>query len=321
MHTPEHQPDTSSAITPPEIVAIDCTHIHSPWHLLSTGLALSVIMPVFVVGSQLVAPFKNPGILVGMLIGCAVFVAVPCGLGLVSMGRWRRAKDSALSRQAKLDAQDIEGRVQAALEISGGPKGPRPSLDTAFRPAPLVLRHVIAEAGLPTRLVIVDRNIADRLRQIPLPDSFLEPDWVESAPRKWSGTYWFMVIVGVIYFLANVIPAALRGTTGGLNLVTSLAVFLMFAIPVARAMGFRFGAAMNPIVGMGTLTDRKGRRWTIQDTVVFITSLRVFHEQLRVHIDGPQGSITLHYGGGLQDEGFVRLWRGWMHAHPRPDLG
>ncbi len=321
MDTSEHPPTITPALKPPDIVAIDCTHIHSPWQWLSIGFVFAVVMPLFVVGSHYFAPFKNTGILTGTLVVCAMFVAVPWSLGLVSLLRWRRARDAALERQTKLDSQDTHARIQTALEISGGPKGPRPHLDTAFRPAPLVLRQVIDDAGLSGGLIIVDRRLADRLQQIPLDDSLIEPDWVESAPRKWSGTYWFMVIVGTFYFLTNVVPAAFRGSAGSLNLVGSLAVFLMFAIPVARAMGFRFGAAMNPIVGMGTLTDRKGRRWTIQDTVIFITRIRVFQEQLLVHIDGPVGSITLHYSGGLQDEGFQRLWRGWMHPHPRPDLG
>ncbi len=90
--------------------------------------------------------------------------------------------------------------------------------------------------------------------------------------------------------------------------------FLAFMVlwPLIRTALPRLRSA--PIAGMGVVIDGRGRRWTVDDSILLIEPKE---EEIVAGLYGPAGTLRmLFYKEG--DEGFAALWQRWTHPHARP---
>ncbi len=280
-------------------------------------LAPAVVSAIFILAGLARERGLSSGIWLALGIQIIVFAVV---FGIV-IARWRR--DWRIDRRfheesiRQVAAQDESHIVRGALLEVGGLC--RLHWCT-LRPLPEWrgrLQDSLRQAGLPPALVIVQSELIDRLNAIPVDGAFAEPERLLTEMPRRSGTFWFLIVL-LVYAVWVLVNAALRGdwVISAIMAAAGLAV----AIQLLKSWGIHVAQAGAPVVGMGVFSDRKGRRWTVRDSVAYLYPWKAgFQSSIFLALLGPDGYHAMQFHGP-DDPALRMFWQRWMHPHPRPDL-
>lgn len=258
-----------------------------------------------------------PGI-IGMVIGqCVVFFLVIC---LPLIRGWRKWMEDRRHQHVDhgSDFRESENSIVQRLLLEQGGLCRLSWLTGRPRPASLAaFQEDLRRAGLPIAVTIVDAGVYQTLMSLPRPDNFVEPERLLSAPSRRS---WVSVgnVVAMAFFIWVLVMSALSGDW----IITALcaAMFCLFGVQILKSYDVHVAESGSPIVGMGSLIDRKGRKWSVADSSVYIHESRLaFSTLVVVELIGPAGYLVLPYSG-KDDAAITMFWQRWMHPHPRPDL-
>ncbi len=253
---------------------------------------------------------------VGFLIAHFVFVAV-CWTRLAKRidersGVHPPAPD-APPPSSSLPFAGVPRAVEVVIELERGRRfrllGP---------PPPWTWRSFIEaldSRSIPRPRTIIDEQAGPSLRRIPLPEELIEPEGIlesSSMPRAH-----LKIAIGVVIAVALFLLWLGLWWLALLTLV--LAMLIALQLPEVRDATRLFRMDhRETIVGLGTVTDRKQRRWTVEDAVMLVKCTEDAGP-LIVTMVGEAGHLTLSFTDET-DPDLVRLWQRWNHPQPRPEL-
>ncbi|TVQ53284.1 MAG: hypothetical protein EA377_08335 [Phycisphaerales bacterium] len=172
--------------------------------------------------------------------------------------------------------------------------------------------EALDSCSIPRPRTIIDEQARPSLRRIPLPEHMLEPEGIlesGSKPRARLKIAIGIVIVVAVYLL----------WLGTWWLALVLAAIIALQLPEVRDTTRLFRMDhRETVVGLGTVTDRKQRRWTVDDAVMLVKCTET-SGPLIVTMIGEAGHLTLSFTDDA-DPDLVRLWQRWNHPQPRPEL-
>lgn len=169
--------------------------------------------------------------------------------------------------------------------------------------------------GLSLPRTIVDQDLQPKLSLIERPDALLEPEFIlPSIPTK----HRTMKLMIGFYFLMAVLQAIAGNWWFALLFVLFAAVFVA-SLPGLREIlrNVRWDEG-NTIAAVGSVSDKKERRWTTNDAIMLVQTLRGV-SALYVSLIGEAGRMVLVFSDE-NDPDFVKLWQRWNHPRPRPEL-
>lgn len=318
----ESPPSGSSAapVGPPPIVVVKSAT--GTYFTYANGIAVGIrIMFWAPLGMAIVmlalVLTRGRGLSTALWIGFVVQILVLflfCGALIVRrFNRWQTDLNAYRQEHPHSDKPDASHLVKGALLEVGGLCRIR---WWSGRPAP-AWRHrfqqLLHERGLPRALVVVQAELIDTLRTIPVDGTFVEPDRLLAQMSRRSGTFW---LLATMLLAAGwvMIQAALRGDwvmAGVLGVAAAIV-----GSQLLKAWGIHVSQANAPVMGMGVLSDHKGRRWTVLDSAVY---LYPYQSSIIASLLGPDGYHAMQFHGP-EDPALRMFWQRWMHPHPRPDL-
>jgi len=315
---PLQSPDetTAAASGPPPVVvvksAVTTTFSHA--NGIAMGVRMLVIMPAGMVGVFFLLTVTREKVLSSefwiMIVAQLVLICFVCGVIIARRaGNWRMDRAMHEANAGGVDHRDPAWIVKGVLLEVGGlcrvhwlTGQVRPKWRDRFQ-------QLLRERGLPRALVIVQAELIDKVRTIPIDDRFVEPERLLGAMPRRSGTFWLLIVM-ILYFVWMLVNSALAGDW------TMTAIFAlwvaMMGVQLLRSWGIHLSQANAPVMGMGVISDHKGRRWSVRDSVVYLYPYFVA-------FIGPDGYHVLQFHG-LDDPALRMFWQRWMHPHPRPDL-
>lgn len=262
-------------------------------------------------GSRL-DPTGPLGLTVLLWSAAAVLVLVR----LIVHFRWRRNRRRVAPVLAAPGSHSPEEVIAAALMEMDGSRALHLFRREDGRDAMSLARR-LRQLGVEPPAAIVDERFRSSLSGISIPEEFLEAETVVSQPRRrlvWMLLFGYVIAMYIYSFLW---PALIRGDVLGAVGVTVLIAY--FAIPLARALGWRIGEWRAPIVTMGAVEVSGERRWTVADSCLYVAKSQIGGEMIDAILLGPAGVLAMRFWGP-GDAGFVLLWQRWMHPHPRLEL-
>ncbi len=260
---------------------------------------------------------RGRGLSTALWIGFVVQILVLflfCGMLIVRrLNRWQIDLNDYRQEPLHADQPNVSHLVKGALLEVGGLCRIR---WWSGQPAP-AWRHrfqqMLHERGLPPALVIVQAELIDNLRMIPVDETFVELDRLLAQMSRRSGTFWLLA-AGLLASGWVMVQAALRGDWVMAAILGVAAA--MVGSQLLKGWGIHVSRANAPVMGMGVLSDHKGRRWTVRDSTVY---LYPYQSSIIASIIGPDGYHAMQFHG-LDDPALRMFWQRWMHPHPRPDL-
>lgn len=169
------------------------------------------------------------------------------------------------------------------------------------------------EMHLPHIPAVVSSVIWRRLPRARPDLHLLDPEPIPTLTIRMNTSIWLMLAV-----ILAVVQA--RTPLAGLLLIGSLA-FCLTALAVPRFQG---GIPLPGlwskaiVLGLGVVESLDGRRWTVTDSTLFLTTGSVgLHCQC--WLVGPAGWLGIKFKV-LDDPRFIELWQRWNHPRPRTDL-
>jgi hypothetical protein len=173
----------------------------------------------------------------------------------------------------------------------------------------------LAARGLPSSHTIAESTLRESLEKIALIEAMLEPERIESrVPMgRLEAVSLAIMLVPIVIFVGFVLAGENR-------FIPAIAISVgILAAGLSRLFDLRLGESLAPVAGMGVITDRKGRRWTVESASMLVRPV-ANGNGLTVELLGPEDCLLMRFRRGIEDEGFQTLWQRWMHPHPRPDL-
>ncbi len=169
--------------------------------------------------------------------------------------------------------------------------------------------------GLKSSHTIAESSLRRLLEALPIISDMLEPERIQSRVPvgRFEAISLTLMVVPIVVFGRQ----ALAGQARFLPMVVLTVGMVLFG--ASRFFDLRFGESLAPIAGPGVVTDRNGRRWTVDCSSMLIRPVPNGNG-LSVELLGPQGYLLMRFRRGVDDEGFRALWQRWMHPHPRPEL-
>ncbi|MCL4198276.1 MAG: hypothetical protein KJZ69_12390 [Phycisphaerales bacterium] len=310
----------AAPIGPPRIVVVKS--VTGTYFTYANGIAVGIrIMFWAPIGMVLVmlafTLTRGRGLSTALWIGFAVQILVLflfCGVLIVHrLNRWKIDLNAYRQEHSNIDHPDASYLVKGALLEVGGLCRIR---WWSGRPAP-AWRHrfqqLLHERGLPHALVIVQAELIDKLRMISVDETFVEPDRLLAQMSRRSGTFWMLAAMLLMSGWVMV-QAALRGDWVMASVLGVAAA--MVGSQLLKSWGIHVSQANAPVMGMGVLSDHKGRRWTVLDSAVY---LYPYQSSIIASLLGPNGYHAMQFHG-VEDPALRMFWQRWMHPHPRPDL-
>ncbi len=313
-----------ATISPPPVVVLDSPRSKSYAYELDVvgGARVSIGGPVgvltAVVGlSLLEGRSLSMPLWIGLTVYLAIFSLVSASMVYARLGDWKADRAAHRADAATANTSDPKWVVKSTLLENGGLCG-LDWLTGRARPGSVGrFQSALQEAGLPRALVIVQPDVMAALDDIPLDATFVEPERVLGAMSRRSGAFWFQAVLAV-YFTWLLTNAALQGkwVMAGLFLLGMVTL----GMELLKTFGVHLTQANAPVMGMGVYSDDKGRRWTVQDSTVYLYPSRAGVGKGAVaELIGPDGHCTrVFHGPG--DPALKMFWQRWMHPHPRPEL-
>lgn len=235
----------------------------------------------------------------------------------VAMKHWRRDRERLESGETAC-ASDREAAVIAALVQLGGLVCHSWRVGRTPPHAPGAFQRMLEEAGAPTNVVIVQRALRVSVDSIPISPEFVEPERLLLGTMHRRSKAFFFQAAMLVFFIWVSVNSALAGDM--ITLAFILLGLIGFAIQLLKSYGVHIEEAKSPVMGMGVLSDHRGRRWSVVDSCVYLYPHRLgFDPLVMAELLGPQGHFTLIFHGP-EDPALRMFWQRWMHPHPRPDL-
>lgn len=326
--THAHQSPSSGSNTapigPPPIVVVKsaASTTFSYANGILVGVRLLIVAPAIMAGMFILSGLARVrGFSTGIWMALAVnimIIAIVCGVVITRRRRdWRTDRIFHNESIKDGDARDPAKIVRGALLEVGGlcrlhccTLRPLPKWRGRFQ-------QLLGEAGLPSAIVIVQAELIDKLRALPVDGVFVEQERLLAEMRRGSGTFWILAVL-LIYSMWVVANAALGGDWIIAALVAAAGAVV--ASQILKSWGIHLSQAGAPVVGMGVFSDRKGRRWTVRDSVAYLYPWKAgFQSSIILALLGPDGYHAMQFHG-LDDPALRMFWQRWMHPHPRPDL-
>lgn len=289
--------------------------IYRQWFIIVTFVAIYVTLvaaALVLAGQSLTFSREYPVLiyLALLLVGGCIFVAI-------RWVQWQGIRKRAEARLADRDSVTLNRAVTALLEDMAG------IVRCQFDGSPNLKRCAefqdrIRELGYPHVATIVDERLEPQIRKIEIPEQFLEPETILSQPKRWSGQM-VMFAVMVPLYAALLLIGLWYGAGDARMFPMFVFILIMGGLPLARSLGVRFGESLAPVVAMGVVEDRKGRRWTVDDSCIFVFKSKSGKKKIAVDLTGPAGLLALRFWN-TDDAGFRLLWQRWNHPHPRTEL-
>lgn len=285
---------------------------------------LAFVFGIGLVGVSLVSGLMmlgSPSATTSSLFGLAALMAsvllVVLIITVVIRMRWQKARlgvEAALDDRANLTLElalptllvDMAGIVRPGVELN--PPKER-CIEFAQR---------LTELGFPHVPTIVDARLKLAMEKIEISSEFIEPESVVSQPERWSGLVVLNIFLICFYLWVIFIPGVRSGDL--MKIVMGTLILVVFGFPVARSFGWRIGESLSPLASMGVIEDRKGRRWSVDDSCLFVRKFGTSETAIEAALTGPAGLLTMRYSS-VKDAGFRLLWQRWNHPHPRTELG
>jgi hypothetical protein len=231
--------------------------------------------------------------------------------------RWRSARLRGREILDDRSSLTLDSAVKALLIDMAGivrpHKGKEPGREQVTE-----FRRRLSELGYSHVATIVDERLKRAIEAIDIPEQFFEPETIVSQPRRWSDGIVLLLFMLCMFSATIVIPGVINSDP--MKIGVGMFVLIISGIPVARSFGFRIGESIAPAAALGTIEDNTGRRWTIDDSCLFVRSSRTDRGIIQVVLTGPAGLLAMRYWG-VDDAGFRVLWQRWNHPHPRTELG
>ncbi len=169
--------------------------------------------------------------------------------------------------------------------------------------------------SIPRPRTIIDEAARAPLGRIPLPEDLLEPEGILESRDKPRArliiTIGMVIAVGAFLLWIGMWWLAL------LSLI--FATIISLQLPEVRDATRRFRLDQREtVVGLGSVTDRNQRRWTVENAVMLV-KCKSAAGPLMVTMIGEAGDLTLPFTDGT-DADLIRLWQRWNHPQPRPEL-
>jgi len=253
---------------------------------------------------------------IGGAIGTAMVAALCVLASVITRLEWQRERWRVAHVLANGDRlTHVEAVTALLVDMTGlippGLRQPvRPEHATEFQ-------RKLTGLGFPHTPTIVDQLLRNTIEKIEIPEEFFEPERVLSQPRRWSAFTLLAMVVIPFYSLTLLGPGLLEGDP--MKILFGGFFLLLMGVPALRSFGWRIGESLSPVVSLGAVEDRRGRRWTVLDSCLFVRKAKMQRNVVLVDLAGPAGFLTMGFWG-VDDAGFVLLWQRWMHPHPRPEL-
>jgi len=314
----------AAPMRPPPVVVVESAT--STTFSYANGIAVGVRM-LFVMPAIILAMFVLMAVTRERGFGSPFWVMVSIQfvmIGLICGGvifrrhtDWRKDCDAHRAAADDVDPHDPSWIVKDALLEVGGlcrVNWWNGRVDPRWRDR---FQQILHKRGLPQNMVIIQKEIADRLRAIPIDERFVEPERLLGEIPRRSGTFWVFTVLA-LYMVWLTVSSALWGDW------IMTAVFAvsaaMIGVQLLRSWGIHVSQANAPMMGLGVISDHKGRIWSVRDSVVYLYPWKAgFQSNILVSVIGPAGYHALQFHG-LEDPGLIMFWQRWMHPHPRPDL-
>lgn len=294
-------------------------------------LSLAAALPCVGAAIALIAKSEITKTPLSSLEGILLIMCIPAGLVLV----WKAASDGLRRRSNRQEARQLEELAdpswRESVEVSRALAAARwCRLDSMLflfsqRRSWNRLRRALDSLQSPCPAALVDHRLHEACLSIARTEHTLEPELLESRisragrpslRRSFIGQMIVLLILG-----GTCIGIRSRGSNPMHSLAMLLVMFVLYAPflafmvlwPAIRTALPRLRSA--PIAGMGVVIDGRGRRWTVDDSILFIEPKE---EGIVPGLYGPAGTLRmLFYKEG--DEGFEALWQRWTHPNPRPE--
>lgn len=193
-----------------------------------------------------------------------------------------------------------------------------------FKPTSIIdarWKRLLAEVnppGTPTwRRTVIDRSIAETLVEVPLTGDLLEPESINESDFANRFSAAMFLVFGIQRLMPPVTPEWWWGIFFlGMSVVMTLRIpAVRDRIPILRDI------LVDVVAGPGWVQDRRGRRWTVENSIALIVlpSTRRRRRGVRVRLIGPDGVRDLRFERADNID-FRLLWERWMHRRPRLDL-
>lgn len=294
---------------------------------------LSLIPALLCVGAAIGLVIKGeitktpPSSLEGILLAACT----PVGLALL----WKATSDGLRRRRNRLDERQLDQLAdpswRLSIEASRGLAAARwCRLDSTLLPMTQRrtwkrLRGALDSLQSTHPAALVDHRLHEVCLGIERTENMLEPELLDSRisrsgvpslRRSFVGQMIALLILG-----GTCIGVRSRGSNPKHSLAMLLAMLILYAPilafmvlwPLIRTALPRLRSA--PIAGMGTVIDGRGRKWTVNDSILLIEPKE---EAIVAGLYGPAGTLRMSfYKEG--DDGFEALWQRWMHPSPRTE--
>lgn len=310
---------------PPPIVVVESA---AGSNTLSCGMAIVsnarmlIIMPAMMIAVFLflhcVSGELSAGVAWFMIVVQTLVFTVLYGRSIRSSVRdWRIDREMFAKDGGDRRSDESSIVTKALLEVGGLV---RPSLltDRPRRATVGRFQQLLRDAGLRPALVIVQVGLEVPLRAIPTPSEFVEPErLLLGTMQRRSMTFIFnlLLLAFAVWVLVNSARAGHWMMTAFISI--GLAVLGM---QILKSFGVHVSEGKAPVMGMGVFSDHKGRRWSVQDSCVYLWPMKQRLQSFVVaELVGPDGYHRLFFHG-LDDPALRMFWQRWMHPHPRPDL-
>ncbi len=175
-----------------------------------------------------------------------------------------------------------------------------------------LLRQATGNAGV---ITIADSRVKDPLQRIEINEHLTEPakiDTDSSMSSRWAIA--LSVLAGIV-----VISSLIRRDWW---FTSFYLVMLAFYLTSTRRVRLwlrdeSYLELSRLTISPGVVTDVKGRKWTIDDSIMVIG--RHWNGKIQIELIGVDQLLRLTYDG-LDHPDFVALWQNWNHPNPRPEL-
>lgn len=169
--------------------------------------------------------------------------------------------------------------------------------------------------GIERPRTIVDEATIAQLASVPLPAHMLEPEAILESGHEPRRHLMTTIILGALIALVLV----LFGLWWIALLPLMFVAFSAIQLPEVRDATRLFRMDQSEtVVGLGTITDKQQRRWTV-DNALMLVQCRRDAGPLIVTIIGEAGDLMMPFTDE-KDKDFIKLWQRWNHPSPRPDL-
>jgi hypothetical protein len=290
---------------------------------LVTSLAVgSMLVGLILRGGTLGVPGR------AVLLGGAMSVGI--GVTVILMGRQtvRRQVQASRAALAGRGPDGVEGQPMSAEraiveELHEAVLRDRIALRKSRTHANwLQFRETVAARTGSVPSTIVDLSYSEGADPLPPPATTLfEPEPIDESQ---SGMLIPAVIFGALALLSVIEGGAGRGTFfsrgWGTLVFAALCVYFLSRSPKVRnAIPILRDTGRDLVAGPGWIRDRKGSRWTVDDSTAILFAPTTKNGALTLRLVGPSGVRDLGFASA-KDPDFRMLWERWTTTEPRLEL-